>query len=341
MASMQEERKPHALVEGKILYLEAVRVFAILCVMFTHSGSRGSNYYQYTSSTICYIWSLALELLSDVGVPLFFMVSGVLLLKKEEPVKDIYIKRIPRIAIVLCFFSFIRYLYECFVVTTMTFSMSEFIRLLWTGTLFLPFWYLYTYFGILLVVPFLRRMVRGMNKEEGWLFLLLCVVFNIVVPFINGITGSAFNLSLYMESSLVYMLTGYILEYVISIKTSRKVIIVSAVITIVVFIALMFDGLFRGKLLYPVVVSVFLVIQSIRWERNNIISVAFVKLGSCTFGLYLIEDYLRNLFAFIYDNLADKITPIFANAVWLAIVFITGILIVSLMKKVPVLKKYI
>lgn len=106
---------------NKIVYLEAIRLFAILCVMFTHSGPRGSNYYQYTDSLICYIWSLSLELLSDIGVPLFLMVSGVLLLKKEEPLKLVYTKRLPRMVIVLLVFSFIRYLYECFIVSTMSF----------------------------------------------------------------------------------------------------------------------------------------------------------------------------------------------------------------------------
>lgn len=341
MASMQEGRNAHALGFGKKVYLEAVRVFAILCVIFTHSGPRGSNYYQYTNSTLCYIWSLSLELLSDIGVPLFFMVSGVLLLKKEEPIKNVYTKRVVRIATILFFFSFIRYLYECFVVSTMTFSVSEFIRLFWTGTLFLPFWYLYTYLGILLLLPFLRRMVKGMDKDEAWIFLLLCVTFNIAVPFINVITGSTFNLSLYMENCFVYMLTGYILEYIISIKSSRKAIITSATIVVAVFITLMFYEPLRDKFLYPVAVSVFLIIQSIRWEMNKPISIALVKLGGCSFGLYLIEDYLRNLFAFIFDNLSDKITPIFANVVWLTVVYITGILLVGLMKKLPVFKKNI
>lgn len=340
---MQKERTIKTLEHesNKIVYLEAVRIFAILCVIFTHTGPRGSTFYQYTNSSICYIWSLALELLSDIGVPLFFMVSGVLLLKKEEPVKIVYAKRIPRIVIVLFCFSFIRYLYECFIVSTMTFSVFEFIKLFWTGNLFLPFWYLYTYIGILLVLPFIRRMVKGMNKEESWLFLFLCAVFNIVVPLINGITGSTFNLLLYMESCLVYMVTGYILEYVININASRKTIIVLTLIIIVIAIAIMFLEPFRGNLIYIVAVSAFVLIKSVHWETNKSISMALVKIGRNTFGLYLIEDYLRNLFACIFDNLSDKITPILANVVWLAVVFIVGILLVGIIKKVPILKRYI
>lgn len=327
--------------QNKIVYLEAVRLFAILCVMFTHSGPRGSNYYQYTDSLICYIWSLSLELLSDIGVPLFLMVSGVLLLKKEEPLKAVYTKRLPRMVIVLLVFSFIRYLYECFIVSTMTFSILDFIRLFWTGTLFLPFWYLYTYIGILIILPFLRKMVRNMTREEGILFLLLCVVFNILVPMVNVATGTSFNIAFYLESYIVTMITGYVLEYVVDIKFSGKILIPSAILTMIVCIALMFPEPFRYKLLYPVTTCAFLIIKKINWLANEKMSRFLVQLGSYTFGLYLIEDYLRNLFGFIFDSLCNIITPILANAVWLSVVFIVGMILVGILKKIPLIKKYI
>ena len=324
----------------KILYLEAIRIFAILCVMFTHSGPRGSNYYQYTDSTILYVWSLSLELLSDIGVPLFLMVSGVLLLKREEPARVVYTKRIPRMLAVLVLFSFIRYLYECFIVKTMAFSVTGFVMLLWKGELFLPFWYLYTYISILLFLPFFRRMARNLTAAEGNIFLLVCLFWTILMPILTVLFGAPSGFAKMLETYVISMMTGYVLEYVVDIKWSAKYIIPFSLLAILFFIILMMAiEPLRYKLLYPVTTGAFLMIKSIPWDRFKKLSPWLVKIGSCTFGLYLIEDYLRNLFGFVYDKTCGVITPILANAVWLFVVFCTGIVIVSLLKKIPGLKK--
>ena len=326
--------------KSKIIYLEAIRIFAILCVMFTHSGPRGSNYYQYTDSTILYIWSLSLELLSDIGVPLFLMVSGVLLLNKEEPAKVVYTNRVPRMLLVLFLFSLIRYLYECFVVKTMAFSVTGFLMLLWKGELFLPFWYLYTYISILLFLPFFRRMARNLTVTEGNLFLLICLFWTVLMPILIALFGAPSGFAKMLETYIISMMTGYILEHVADIKWPAKCIIPFSLLVILVCIILMMAiEPLRYMLLYPVTTGAFLIIKSIPWDRFKRLSPWLVKIGSCTFGLYLIEDYLRNLFGFVYDKTCGIITPIFANALWLFVVFCIGIVIVSLIKKIPGIKK--
>lgn len=326
----------------KILYLEATRIFAILCVMFTHSGPRGSNYYQYTDSIPLYIWSLSLELLSDIGVPLFFMVSGVLLLKKEEPTRSVYTGRIPRMLAVLVLFSFIRYLYECFLVKTMTFSVTGFLMLLWKGELFLPFWFLYTYISILLFLPFFRRMARNLTSVEGKTFLLVCLFWTVLIPILMSMFGAPTGFAKMLETYVISMMTGYILEYVLEIKWSAKYVILFSLLAMIVSITLMMAvEPLRYMLLFPVTTGAFLIIKCIPWDRFTRLSPWLIRIGSCTFGLYLIEDYLRNLFGFVYDKTCGIITPILANALWLLVVFCVGIVIVSLLKKIPGIRKLI
>lgn len=167
---------------GKIIYLEVLRVFAILCVMFNHSGPRGSNYYLYTDSDICYFLSLVGNIVCNIGVPLFLMISDVLLLNKEETIKKVYSKRLPRMIIILVIFSIIRYMYECFVVEKTAFSFMYFIKVMLEGKLFLPYWYLYLYISIRIILPFLRKICRNITMQEGKCFIVLCLLFFCIIP---------------------------------------------------------------------------------------------------------------------------------------------------------------
>lgn len=60
--------------------------------------------------------------------------------------------------------------------------------------------------------------------------------------------------------------------------------------------------------------------------------------GSNVFGIYLTEDYLRNLTAFIWEWSAPHISAVPACCVWLLVVFLLGNVLVSGMRRLPVLK---
>lgn len=97
----------------KIVYLEICRIIAVFCIMYQHTGGRGAEAWMYTESTWVYVTSMTGKIISSIGVPLFWMVSGALLLSKKESWKKVYGKRIPRFASVLIIFSMIRYFYLC------------------------------------------------------------------------------------------------------------------------------------------------------------------------------------------------------------------------------------
>ena len=97
----------------KILYLEVCSITAVFCIMYQHTGGRGADAWVYTESAWVYASSLIGTIISGIGVPLFWMVSGALLLSKKESWKKVYGKRIPRFTGVLIIFSVIRYFYLC------------------------------------------------------------------------------------------------------------------------------------------------------------------------------------------------------------------------------------
>ena len=82
----------------KKYYLEVIRILAILMVMYNHSAAFMSFSNQ---SGVEYAISFLFSMVCKGAVPLFFMVSGALLLGKNESGKDLFQKRILRMILVL------------------------------------------------------------------------------------------------------------------------------------------------------------------------------------------------------------------------------------------------
>ena len=71
----------------RLLSLDFMRIFAILLVIFNHTDNRG--FYRFLTDdpgTFLYWFNLFFSILCKAAVPLFFMISGALLLNKEESI---------------------------------------------------------------------------------------------------------------------------------------------------------------------------------------------------------------------------------------------------------------
>lgn len=341
---------------GKKIHLEVIRIIALICIIYNHTGDRGNNIYLFTNGNITFAFSLITDILCRIGVPLFLMVSGALLLQKEESWQDIYRKRVLRIVKVIVWFTVIRYFYECFYVKKMMFSFLELIKLIFTGKLFLPYWFLYAYLSILLVLPLLKKMVKNMDKKEMDILTILIFVFYTVLPVISAVFALNFEISFVFGISCCYCFLGYYLENVISSSSYTKKNAILAMLIIVGSVAFSYwmvvrekgttgviaDG-YTGILSILIAFCVFFIIKAV-WsglavEKDNACWKKWLtNIGSCAFGIYLIEDYLRNGLSFVYDIIAPYTTTLPACVVWLAVVMMAGVIIVSLLKKLPVLK---
>lgn len=94
-------------VVQKKLYLEAIRIIALFFVMYNHS----SAYMDFADKNgIGYGISFFLSMICKSAVPLFFIISGVLLLGKNESFSDILRKRVFRYIVLIILFSFLCYI---------------------------------------------------------------------------------------------------------------------------------------------------------------------------------------------------------------------------------------
>ena len=67
------------------LHYDILRIIASLCVIYNHTSERGYYLYAFPCSFILKDFYIAVAALIAVAVPIFFMISGALLLSKDEP----------------------------------------------------------------------------------------------------------------------------------------------------------------------------------------------------------------------------------------------------------------
>lgn len=190
----------------QLSYLNYLRFGSILLVILLHSATQfvtNAAYYHLPSYQVI----LAVNEIGRAGVPLFFMMSGYLLLRNPRTLEfgSFYRRRLSRILIPLMIWNLVYGIH---------YGMSPgviFEQTINQGCAY-HFWFLYTLFGMYLITPFLKRIIDGCNRGQLWWLLILVGFTGTLRPMFNTVTP----LYLYlfpplMEGYIAYFLFGYVL----------------------------------------------------------------------------------------------------------------------------------
>lgn len=203
------------------LHLEALRILASFLVLFNHTGEQGFFLFAaYPPQHPAYWLYLALSIACKAAVPIFFMVSGALLLEdsREEPLRVLFRKRILRTALLLVLISLVYYLWQR-VLWDAPASLPEFLELLYAGRIITPLWYLYAYLGFLLALPLLRRLARALGNREFFYWAALALLFQGLLPTLNvwlwkeQAPTCGLSLGWLLEQAVFYPCLGYFAEH--------------------------------------------------------------------------------------------------------------------------------
>ena len=147
---------------NRAVYLDFIRFIAIILVIFNHTNDWGFTRFAIAEGGLNYTLWLFASVACKVNVPLFFMVSGAVLLGKDEPYRRVLTKRVLRFAFVLAAFTFLQFYIQSLRMgrpMNLRFTLLQFLegrgtvtQLKWVTT----FWFLYAYLAMLLFLPFLR-----------------------------------------------------------------------------------------------------------------------------------------------------------------------------------------
>lgn len=342
---MMESRK-------KTLYLELLRVFAILCVIFNHTDGFFS-YYSSTQNLITWLYSAVLSVICRAGVPLFFMISGALLLNKEESIRALFQKRILRMGIVLILFSAIQYAVLIYRGRIEEYSISLFWKGILEGTIEETYWFLYAYLGILFLLPLLRKLVKGMKTVEFRYLLIFGLAGECGFRLFRLLFGIEVESQLYMLNLYLYFfLLGHYFEHGKDeiLEKAKKYIYVVAGVTITLASASIWLDFCRVgsyeleilELWAPVLaIEIFLMVRNfcetivLKEKVRNII----LKVASCSFGIYLLEKLVRIILLPVYLYLSDKTVGIVSCSVYVVTTYLLAFAVTMGLKQVPGMRK--
>lgn len=332
------------------IHIELLRIIAIFLVIYNHTRADGFNLYMNTDSVVTYFASLSFSVFCKVAVPVFFMISGALLVSKEESIKDLFLKRILRIVLVILIFTLLQYIRLC-IANNNEFSIKTYFAICYSGNVIEPYWYLKAYLGYLLVLPFLRAIARNLDLT-GYKYLLVLGACKIIIDIISIVTGYQMNVTIAICSDIMfYPLLGHMIENVYCPGFLKKncfaIPLLIGVLTFTVVCAHVyknitgsFNDLFLSVSVFPLAALLYIAIKNMQ-ITGKIKTDVLKWLGGCVFGAYLIEDVVRNFITYrLHWNFS--VPSAFISVILFTLVS-TAISLICILpfKKIPLINKLI
>ncbi len=211
------------------LYIDVLRTLAALGVIFVHTYKDGHLLFlEYNSESVSFYLYMCISIFSSCFVPVFFMISGALLLDRKESVRYVWKHRIARVALVLLVFSFINYILQIYLGTEDGFSLSYFFLRLYKNYWNYSYWFLYSYIAFLIFLPLIQAAVPGLNNSHFLYLIIIMICYTGVYPLLRWYyLADRYNLSPYFniwwacENIVIYPLTGYYIDSRIRISNKR------------------------------------------------------------------------------------------------------------------------
>ena len=289
--------------------IDILRIFAFVFIVILHTLNR-----QYGLA----VWMSGYAVIS-IGVNLFIMISGYLLLDRTETVKEFFRKRFFSILPLFIIFNIIYiYFYNHSFITIKKISAPH-------------FWYIYMILGLYLLTPWLRKILQYAEKETFYVVVLwfLCNVFNPYMQFfrlpkipfshfpITGFIGY-YILGYYLKKyryklekiPFICVIGVYITGFFISVISTKYVLVTTGN-----RISDFFDKNSLGTFFMSISFFVFWIKFNFK-NRNKVIRM----ISDSTYFAYLIHIIILHYVIKISDEM------IFKSVVTIIVSIITGIL---------------
>ena len=316
-----------------------LRIISMFMVIVIHVSNVYSRSFGIISNKY-YLVSLFYNTICRISVPLFFMISGALLLDRNFN-KEKYIKRIIRFITIIAFWDILYLLWEYFYLGI---KYDKLYMLL-----FKPFrahlWFLYTIIMLYIVQPIAKKIL---DKSNFYIkILLLFIWFSLsALCLINGFLAKYFSFFSYLG----YFIIGkYIYDYSKNNNLKKynilflSLIIISFSITII----LNYKASLRYNMFYNLYFAYrtpFIILSSIlgyilvMQNYDNKPHKLIILLSDLSLGVYLIHgiflDITINKFSYIYYN------PVYSIPIFSILIFLSSLIVIFILKKIKI-SKYI
>jgi len=260
-------------------------------------------------------------------VPIFFMISGYLLLNKNESITTFFKKRLNKIITPLVAWSIIYILWKVnFEGAKFSFPNTV------IETIFAPayyhLWFIYSIVGLYLAIPVIRPFTSSASNSNLLYFIITWFIAVAALPWIQKNLGvkSRYELNLF-TGFLGYLVLG---AYLGRLKYTKKHALLSAFAIAISFIITAFGTFYLSKLkgsldttfyeyLAPTVIisaGAWMILVKYLAEESkiqipNILSAAIVSISSLSFGIYLVHAMI--ITALKYGTFGLKVSALYGN----------------------------
>lgn len=339
---------------GRKVFLDLIKILAILMVLYNHR-------YTYTGASdwadfsIHHILLQSLATICRCGVPLFFLTSGVVLLRKEESIGTLLLHRLLRIVIVMVICTFIR--------AQGDFSFSNLVDVFFTKLN----WYLWAYFDYLLMLPFLRKIALHTSFELARVYVILVILFYTasgIMSWYGFYTGLIDHAPLFNTQfgslcwPFIFPLTGYWIDkyydrfkpYIVRLFLPGSLVTVAISVYLAVTDFITTQGanqeLVRVQFIFLPSCLIFCLCKAIYDKcplfRTGKLDRYLIAISGTTFGIFIIETH-ANLINLINYQLSisslGTLHPYLLGWLSLLIQFCICSTLTYVLKKLPFLKK--
>ncbi|MBU3219573.1 acyltransferase [Clostridium algidicarnis] len=311
-------------------------------------------------------WNIAnfVDSFSRMAVNIFFLISGALLLAKDDGIVSFYSKRLSKIIIPFIFWTTFYTVWGKYY-KQYEMSIKETLKGAYKFQSYYHLWFLYAIIMFYLFTPLFKMILKHISKKWA---VGICILWLIALTpnFLNKfsmlegklpiIKWSYTNFDYIVEYGAYYVLGYALVDYLHKLDKRKTTIfgIITFISNFIIFIGTSFlsikSGVFQGKLYYSP--SIFVAISSVTGyiflygfsdiiyerleKRKNLIS----KVSYCSLGVYLIHicvlEVLRN--QFFGEKLLYSVTPIIGIPILIAATLVVSTTIVYFGKKVPLIK---
>lgn len=328
------------------LGMDIARAVACMLVVLLHTGA--SYFYAFGP---LWVPAVVFDALGRGAVPMFFMLSGALLLWKEEPILRFYRKRISRIVLPLVFWTAVYVL----AFGDHSVSLLDYISRYLTAP-YGHLWYFYAALGLYLSAPFLGMILRVSSEREILVFLGLWFLVSCVLNQIRLLSATSWDPPTLLGGQLF---SGYLGFFVLGAYVQRKSVppragrwaclLVFALATVGVATATIAWSLHMGKpdqtfFVYQTPLVALASITGFVWLTGirrlpSFITSLVRAIADASLGIYCLHPMVLSLYQDRL-HLGDAIhsTWLKIPIVWL-FVFVTAMLCVHLIRRIAPLRR--
>ena len=192
--------------------LDLLRCLAILMVVTLHAAAPLLSDPSLLGTPAWY-FCLLLDPFSRTGVPLFFMLSGFLLLRDSRTLQvgPFYRRRLPRLVVPLVLWNLIYALADSWG-THRPFSLLEYLGSLLDRGCYYHIWFIYLLLGLYLLAPFLKRIVDHASGREVLVLIGIILLPTTLLPLLDGVSPIPVRpIPIMLEGLTGYFLLGWLL----------------------------------------------------------------------------------------------------------------------------------